>query len=215
MPLPSSKIVNFDATTRAELMLKLYETTKQNIEHMNAKYKLAGDKGRKELKFEPRKLVWLHLRKDRFPELHKSKLLPRAVGPFKVLKKVNDSAYKLDLPADFGVSPTFNIADLRPYLGEDDEFELRTTQMQEEEDDEDINTGDASTLPTPVPIAGPLTRARAGQLNHQVSSFLSSCPSCLDLGNTCTMVFIRNQGEDRKGEGLTLAGFGLQQSANL
>ena len=148
MPLPSSKIVNFDATTRAELMLKLYETTKQNIEHMNAKYKLAGDKGRKELKFEPRKLVWLHLRKDRFPELHKSKLLPRAVGPFKVLKKVNDSAYKLDLPADFGVSPTFNIADLRPYLGEDDEFELRTTQMQEEEDDEDINTGDASTLPT-------------------------------------------------------------------
>ena len=53
MPLPSSNIVNFDATKRAELMLKLHETTKQNIERMNAKYKLAGDKGRKELKFEP------------------------------------------------------------------------------------------------------------------------------------------------------------------
>ena len=45
MPLPSSKIVNFDATKCAELMLKLHETTKQNIEHMNAKYKLVGDKG--------------------------------------------------------------------------------------------------------------------------------------------------------------------------
>jgi len=47
-----------------------------------------------------------------------------------VLKKVNDNAYELELPADFGVSPTFNIADLRPYLGEEDEFESRTTQMQ-------------------------------------------------------------------------------------
>jgi len=81
--------------------------------------------------------------------------------------------------------------------------------------DEDINTGDASMPPTPVPIAGPLTHARACQLNHQVSSFLSSCPSCLDLGNTGTFVLIRNQGEDRKGQGLTLAGFGLQQSTNL
>jgi hypothetical protein len=44
------------------------------------------------------------------------------------------------LHADFGVSPTFKIADLKPYLGEEDELELRMTQMQEGEDDEDINT---------------------------------------------------------------------------
>jgi hypothetical protein len=68
--------------------------------------------------------------------------------------------------------------------------------------DEDINTNDASTS-TPVPIAGPLTRAHACKLNHQVSSLLSSCPSCLDLGDACTLVLIRNQGEDRKGKGLT------------
>jgi hypothetical protein len=106
MPLPSSEILNFDATKRVELMLKLHEATKQNIERMTAKYKLASDKGRKELKFKPGDLVWLHLRKERFPELRKSKL-----------------------PADFGVSPTFNIADLRPYLEEEDEYESRTTQM--------------------------------------------------------------------------------------
>jgi hypothetical protein len=29
------------------LMLKLQETTKENIERMNAKYKISGDKGRK------------------------------------------------------------------------------------------------------------------------------------------------------------------------
>ena len=138
LPLPTSERVNLDATQRAKLILKLHETTKENIECINAKYILAVDKGKKHVTFEPGDLVWLHLRKDRFPDLRKSKLLPRADGPFKVLERINDNAYKLELPADFGVSPTFNIADLKPYLGEEDELESRTTQMQEGEDDEDI-----------------------------------------------------------------------------
>jgi hypothetical protein len=119
-------------------MLKMHETTKENIECMIVKYKISGD-------FEPGDLVWLHLRKEWFPDLRKSKLMPRADGPFKVLEKINENAYKLDLPVDFGVSPTFNIADLKPYLGEEDELESRTTQMQEGEDDVDINTSDTST----------------------------------------------------------------------
>jgi hypothetical protein len=127
MPLPNSEKLNFDAKQRAELMLKLHETTKENIEHMNFKYKLAGDKGRKQLIFEPSELVWLHLRNDRFPALRKSELMPRADGLFKVLERINDNAYKLDLHVDFGVSSTFNIADLKSYLGEDDELESRTT----------------------------------------------------------------------------------------
>ena len=70
-------------------------------------------------------------------------------------------------------------------------------------DDEDINTDHTSTPSTSTPTpTGPISRARARKLNHQVSSFLSSCPSCLDLGDTCTLVLIRNQGEDRKGKGL-------------
>ena len=86
MPLPTSEKLNFDAMQHAELMLELHATTKQNIERMNAKYKIAGDKGRRQLTFEPGDLVWLHLRKKMFPELRKSKLMPRANGPFKVLQ---------------------------------------------------------------------------------------------------------------------------------
>ena len=162
---------------------------------MSAKYKFAGNNGRKQLIFEPGDLVWLHLRKNRLPELKKSKLMPRADGPFKVLEKINDNAYRLNLPADFGVNPTFNIADLKPYLGDEDVLESRTTQMQEGEDDEDITANDTST-PSPPVIAGPITRARARQLNHQVSSLLSSCSSYLDCGDPCTLVLLRNQGED-------------------
>ena len=80
---------------------------------MNSKYKLAGDKGRRHIVFEPGDHFWLHLRKDRFPNLCKSKLMPHVDGPFKVLEKINDNAYKLELPDDFGVSPTFNIAYLK------------------------------------------------------------------------------------------------------
>jgi hypothetical protein len=110
-------------------------------------------------------------------------------------KKINENAYKLDLPVDFRVSPTFNITDLKPYLGEEDELESRTTQMQEGEDDVDINTSDTST-PTHNQIFGPITRACARQLNNQVSSFLASFSSYLDSGNVCSILFLRNDRQE-------------------
>jgi hypothetical protein len=103
------------------------------------------------------------LRKDHFPDLRKSELMPSADDPFKIIEKINDNAYKLELPPEFGVSPTFNISDLRPYLGEEDVLESRTTSIQEGEDDEDITPSDAHN--TLLNIQGPITRARARQLN--------------------------------------------------
>jgi hypothetical protein len=100
-------------------------------------------------------LVWLHLRKERFPELRKSKIMLRAASPFKMLAKINDNAYKLEFPPEFRVSLSFNILDLRPYLGEEDEMPSRTTLMQEGEDDEDINTS-ATIIPS-IEILGPIT----------------------------------------------------------
>jgi hypothetical protein len=48
-------------------------------------------------------------------------------GPFKILTKINDNTYKFELPPEFGVSPSLNILDLRPYLGEEDEMLSSTT----------------------------------------------------------------------------------------
>jgi hypothetical protein len=133
----------------------MHETTKLKIEKMNEKYHTATSKGRKEVKLEPGDLVWLHLRKERFPELRKSELMSRAAGPFKIIAKINDNAYKLELPPKFGVSPTFNILDLRPYFRDEDEMPSRATSMQEGEDDEDINTS-ATIIPS-IKILGPIT----------------------------------------------------------
>ena len=156
-----------DAIARVQQMLDIHEQTQQNIAHTNAKNQAVGSKGRKLVTFEPGDLVWLHLRKDRFPSLRRSKLMPRAAGPFKVLKKINDNAYILDLPADYGVSSSFNVADLKPYAGEAEELPSRTTSIQEGEDDEDINPDTGMATPTEPAQAppGPITRARARELN--------------------------------------------------
>ena len=53
--------------------------------------------------------------------------------------------------------------------------------------DQDINTSDTSIPTLPIPL-GPITRTHACQLNHQVSSFLSSCPLYLANGNARTLV---------------------------
>jgi hypothetical protein len=118
-----------DTAAHVEQMITIHEQSKQNIAATNAKNQVAGSKGRKRVTFEPGDMVWLHLRKDRFPTLHRSKLMPRAAGPFKVLTKINDNAYILDLPAGFGVSTSFNVADLKPYMSEDEELPSRTTSL--------------------------------------------------------------------------------------
>ena len=68
--------------------------------------------------------------KERFPSKRKSKLMPRADGPFEVLEKINDNAYKVDLPGEYGVSCTFNVTDLKPYFEDDHLENLRVNSLQ-------------------------------------------------------------------------------------
>jgi hypothetical protein len=51
---------------------------------------------------------------------HNAKLKHRGDGPFKILQRIGDNAYKVELPGDYGVSSTFNVKDLSPYHGENE-----------------------------------------------------------------------------------------------
>ena len=73
------------------------------------------------------------MRKERFLAQRRSNLLSRGDGPFQVFERINDNAYKLDLPGEYNVSATSNVSDLSPFdIGDD----LRTNPFQEEGNDE-------------------------------------------------------------------------------
>ena len=74
------------------------------------------------------------MRKERFPTKRKSKLMPRTDGPFEILERVNDNAYKVNLLGAYEVSSTFNVANLSPYLEDDHLANLRANSPQQGED---------------------------------------------------------------------------------
>ncbi|XP_012853151.1 PREDICTED: uncharacterized protein LOC105972719 [Erythranthe guttata] len=99
------------------------------------------------------------MRKDRFPQQRRSKLLPRGDGPFQVVERINDNANKLELPGEYGVSNSFNVSDLSPFdVGDAD---LRTNLSQEGENDANGTIRDeVHQEPLSLP-SGPITRLRA------------------------------------------------------
>ena len=79
----------------------------------NEQYAKQANKGKFKVIFQHGDWIWVHMRKEWFPTQRKSKLQPRGDGPFQVLERINNNAYKLDLPRNYGhVSATFNVVDL-------------------------------------------------------------------------------------------------------
>src|SRR4051812_35152174 len=120
LPLPLQERVNMDASKRADYVKKIHEKTREAIEKQGKTVAAARNQSRKQVLFQPGDMVWVHLRKDRFPGLRDSKLKPRGAGPYKVLTKINDNAYSIDIPiAEFGgASNNFSVADLSPHMGD-------------------------------------------------------------------------------------------------
>ena len=136
LPLPLHERVNMNMDKRADYIKKLHTDTRATIEAHVLQQASRLNKNKKARIFNEGDLVWINLRKDRFPEERNSKLKPRGDGPYKVLKRINDNAYVIDIPSSkYAVSNTFNVMDLKPHYGDMDSFESRTTPLQEGGDD--------------------------------------------------------------------------------
>ena len=170
LPMPNVSVFKHkEGQAKADYVKKLHERVKDQIERKNKSYAKQANKGRKKVVFEPGDWVWVHMRKERFPEQRKSKLQPRGDGPFQVLERINDNAYKVELPGEYNVSSTFNVSDL-PLFDADGEYDLRTNPSQEGDDEDMTKSKGKDPLEG---LGGPMTRARARKAKEALQQVLS------------------------------------------
>ena len=97
---------------------------------------------------------------------------PRGDGPFQVLERINDNAYKIDLPSHYGnVSATFNVSDLSLY----DAGDSRTNLFKEGGNDGDQLASRIQEPKSNDPlqgIGGPMTRARAKRVSETLQGLV-------------------------------------------
>jgi hypothetical protein len=157
---------SLDGQKKAEMVKKLHESVRQHIEKKNEQYANKANKGRRQVIFEPGDWVWVHMRKERFPARRRSKLHPRGDGPFQVLERINDNAYKLDLPGEYNISATFNVSNLSLFDVGDDS---RSNPFEERGNDENQQALLKDPLHVPV---GPITRARSKKIKEALNGLI-------------------------------------------
>ncbi|XP_010530494.1 PREDICTED: uncharacterized protein LOC104807077 [Tarenaya hassleriana] len=192
-PIPNQDMISLDGEKKADAIKKLHAKVRDNIARKTEQYTRQANKGGKKVSFEVGDWVWLHLRPERFPNKRSSKLAPRGDGPFRILEKINDNAYRLELPGKYNVSSSFNVADLLPFDAEDsvlrakplkgggndedvnqdmDDDEQNPNKKQDDAIDaiggEEVNT--ELTMPT-IPIP-PLTRQRTRSLRSKINAYV-------------------------------------------
>jgi hypothetical protein len=169
MPLPIDGRSSLDGQKKAELVKSLHERVRLQIARKNERVASQANKGRRRVIFEPGDWVWVHMRKERFPAHRKTKLHPRGDGPFQILEKINDNAYKVELPGEYKVSATFNVSDLSPFdVGED------SWSNPFEERGNDGNQGGPS-LKDPLQVPdGPITRSRVKEIKEAMQGLVQS-----------------------------------------
>jgi RNase H-like domain found in reverse transcriptase/Reverse transcriptase (RNA-dependent DNA polymerase)/Integrase zinc binding domain/Chromo (CHRromatin Organisation MOdifier) domain/Retroviral aspartyl protease len=112
LPVP----VNLNAETRVESLVQIQVDLKQFMSQAQLKYKEMADRFRiPGPDFLVGDSVWLNTRNISTTRPCK-KLDYRKIGPFTIIEKINEVAFKLDLPTRFLIHPVFHISLLEKFI---------------------------------------------------------------------------------------------------
>lgn len=120
-PIPHDRVVNSNGIDHSQYIKELHQRVRDNIIKHNKCYQVQANKHRKRVVYKAGDLVWIHLRPKRVPRGRFNKLQPRANDPFRILQRINDNAYKIELLGHYNVYATFNVIDFSPYESTNDE----------------------------------------------------------------------------------------------
>jgi hypothetical protein len=103
---------------RAEKFIKqiqsIHQMVQEQLEKSQAKYKTRHDKHRVDHSFQVGDEVWLYISKERLKGEGK-KLKPIRYGPFKIIDKIGNNAFRLDLPPYMQMYAVVNVENLKLY----------------------------------------------------------------------------------------------------
>jgi hypothetical protein len=120
-PIPESPMTSKKAEDFAVTMARIHEEVRNKLEVSNKVYREAANVHHRIKTFKEGELVWVYLKKERLPAGSYNKLKEKKIGPCRVLEKINDNAYKIELPPYVRTHPTFNVRDLSEYHGEEED----------------------------------------------------------------------------------------------
>ena len=102
---------SFSAESFIEHVHTIHDIVSKKLALSYESYKLSADVHKREIFFKEGDLLMVKIHPHRLPKLY-SKPQLKSYGPFKILSKINDNAYIVDIPNDWGISNSFNISDL-------------------------------------------------------------------------------------------------------
>ena len=100
---------------------EILKLLKDNLQVAQNQQKQYADRDREEITLQVNDLVYLRIHPYKQTSLKNNgaeKLKPRYYGPYKVVRKIGEVAYELELPEGSKIHNIFHVSYLKKYLGQ-------------------------------------------------------------------------------------------------